>query len=148
MALIEINWNPDRRILRQFGLIAAGLLLSLAVVAMLAPHWRIVAAIPLQPATLAWIAGGLALGCVLLALAAPRALRLLYVVLCGIGLPIGWVVSHAMMALLYYGVITPVGLFFRLIGRDALERRFDPAAASYWRRRTPVTDVRRYFRQF
>lgn len=148
MALIEINWNPPRHILRQFGFITAGLLLALAGTAKFAPQWRIVATIPLRPVTLSWLCGGLALACLLIALAAPRGLRPLYVVLCAIGLPIGWVVSHVIMALLYYGVITPVGLFFRLIGRDALERRFEPAAATYWRRRTPVTDVRRYFRQF
>jgi hypothetical protein len=45
-------------------------------------------------------------------------------------------------------VFTPIGLFFRLIGRDPLHRRFQPEADTYWVGRRPATDVRRYFRQF
>ena len=52
------------------------------------------------------------------------------------------------MAVLFYGVFTPIGLFFRLIGRDPLHRRFQPEADTYWVARRPATDVRRYFRQF
>jgi hypothetical protein len=62
--------------------------------------------------------------------------------------PIGWVLSHVILAIMYYGLITPVGLFFRLIGRDALALRRPEAAASYWAPKPAATDVRRYFRQY
>ncbi len=52
------------------------------------------------------------------------------------------------MALLYYGLFTPVALIFRIMGRDALDRRFEPDAATYWTKRKPVTDRKQYFRQF
>jgi hypothetical protein len=41
-----------------------------------------------------------------------------------------------------------VGLLFRLMGRDPLQRRLEPAAASYWQPREQVTDLRRYYRQY
>ena len=78
----------------------------------------------------------------------PAANRPLYVLLVVLTFPIGWVVSHVVFAAVFLGIITPVGLVFRVIGRDVLERRFDAEARSYWRPRPRRTDVRRYFRQF
>ena len=68
--------------------------------------------------------------------------------LTAVSLPIGFVVSHIVMAVMFYVILTPVGLVFRLIGRDPLQRRFDRQAASYWVPRERVTDPRRYYRQF
>ena len=35
--------------------------------------------------------------------------------------PIGWTVSQVMLALMFFGLFTPIGLVFRLIGRDPLQ---------------------------
>jgi hypothetical protein len=53
-----------------------------------------------------------------------------------------------MMAILFYLVITPVGLVFRLVGRDAMNRRFDPSLPSYWVEHRMPASLERYFRQF
>lgn len=63
-------------------------------------------------------------------------------------LPIGWTFSHVILAAIYYGVITPIGLALRLTGHDAMRRRFDPNASSYWLPRRVPADPARYFRQF
>lgn len=63
-------------------------------------------------------------------------------------LPTGWVVSHVLLGLVYYGVITPIGLFLRLLGRDLLGLRMERGAASYWRERGPGEGAGRYFRQW
>ncbi len=63
-------------------------------------------------------------------------------------LPTGWVVSHVLLGIVYYGVITPIGLFLRLIGRDLLGLRMERGAASYWRQRGPGEGAGRYFRQW
>ena len=62
--------------------------------------------------------------------------------------PVGWVVSSLALGLLYYAVFTPVALVFRLIGRDALSRRFDRQAATYWEPYNPDLGTERYLRQF
>jgi hypothetical protein len=41
------------------------------------------------------------------------------------------------MRLLFFGVVTPIGLAMRLTGRDPLRRRHDPTATSYWIVRRP-----------
>ncbi len=147
MALIEVNWNPSRKVCRQFGvaaLIAFGALGAWA----LARH-RIfgfdLSASAAQITGSALIAAAVACGA--LAVAAPRLLRWPYVVLTVLVLPIGIVVSHVIVAALFYLLFTPVALFFRLIGRDLMHRRFEPSAETYWIERTQTTDVKRYLRQ-
>lgn len=61
--------------------------------------------------------------------------------------PIGWLVSHALLAIVYYAMVTPLGLSMRLFGRDKLERGFDKEAATYWTEHDPGGDTARYFRQ-
>lgn len=53
------------------------------------------------------------------------------------GLLLQRLLSPIVLALLYFGVVTPVGLLRRVFGTDPLSRRFDPEARSYWIRRDP-----------
>lgn len=62
-------------------------------------------------------------------------------------LPIGMVVSELAMLLIYFAVFTPMAILFRLLGRDALQRRFEPAATSYWVPRNQPSGPEQYFRQ-
>ena len=147
MAAVELNLNPGRRVLRQFGFLALagfGLLGGLVL-------WRGglfgfdfgAAARPV-----AWGLWGLGGVSGALSLFAPAANRPLWVALVLATFPIGFVLSYVLMGLLFFGMLTPVSLVFRLIGRDALERRLDPQAESYWQRRGPPAPIARYFRQF
>ncbi len=137
MALLEINRQLGARELRRF----AGLYLPLFVLVVgLVLRYRFelpVAAIGV------WLVGGvLALGGVIW----PPFARALYLGISYAGYPIGWLVSHTVLVLLFFAVITPIGIVLRLAGRDPLIKRAT-GAASYWRRRTGVTDPDRYFRQ-
>lgn len=62
--------------------------------------------------------------------------------------PIGWVVSHFLLALVFYLLVFPIGLMMRLFRYDALKRRFDPGAKSYWIKRESSKDPQDYFRQY
>lgn len=78
----------------------------------------------------------------------PEAIRPLFVAAMGLAQPIGWLVSQALVAFLFYGIVTPLGVAFRALGRDTLGRRPHPADPSYWVPRAAPVDVRRYLRQF
>ena len=67
-------------------------------------------------------------------LAAPRSLNGFYRAWMRFGLLLNAVMSRLILAILFFGLITPTGWVIRLAGRDPLARRRDPAAASY---RTP-----------
>jgi hypothetical protein len=61
--------------------------------------------------------------------------------------PIGWTVSRLTLGAVFYVVFTPVGLVFRLFGRDSLFlRKRQPA--SYWMPKPPPRSGEEYFRQF
>ena len=77
----------------------------------------------------------------------PQLIRPVYVLLTTITYPVGWVISHMLLALLYYCVFTPFGLAFRLLGRDALCRHKRPESRSYWTPKAVPEDVQGYFRQ-
>lgn len=138
MPLIEINRDPTARQLRQFAGVWVAFF-GAAGAAVLHRHGWPMAGVA------AWVVIVLA---GLASLFLPRLARLLYVGLSYATFPIGWLVSHAALAIVYYGVFTPIGLLMRLIGRDPLQRRLDPSSPSYWKPRPEATDTQRYFRQY
>jgi hypothetical protein len=54
-----------------------------------------------------------------------------------LGLLMGRIVSPVITAVLFYAVVTPTGILFRLFGKDPLCRSRDPEARSYWIERRP-----------
>jgi hypothetical protein len=47
------------------------------------------------------------------------------------------ITSPIILGVMFFLVITPIGLLMRLVGKDFLRLRFDPSASSYWLRREP-----------
>jgi hypothetical protein len=45
--------------------------------------------------------------------------------------------ATVLLAVVFFGLITPIGLLRRLFGRNGLDLGFDPARESYWRDRPP-----------
>ena len=62
---------------------------------------------------------------------------------------LGWINTRLILGLIYYLLFTPISLIMKLIGRDALNRKFDKKAITYWniRERTPIPKEQ-YLRQF
>lgn len=137
--MLQINWNPTRRELRQFG--AIWLPLFLVIVGAVIYFKTSALSIPIA----LWSAAAVAC---LFALVAPSTMRPVYLGLTLAAFPIGWTISHVLMAIIFYGVVTPIGLVMRLCGRDPMQRKLDRDATSYWTPHAAETDTRRYFRQF
>lgn len=147
MAFISLDFNPPPRTLRNFGLI--GLVAFGLVTALVHLHVTPFARLPAGAVTpVTYIAGALAAYCGLFALAAPGALRWLYIGLSVVGFPIGFVFSYIIVTIMYFAIIMPIALVFKIAGRDALRLKFDPQATTYWIKRHPPHTVKRYFKQF
>lgn len=84
----------------------------------------------------------------LLSLLSLDAARLLYVWWMRASMPIGWTLSHVFLSLAFFGVVTPIGVLMRALGRDPMHRRFDRQATTYWTGHEQASDAKRYFRQF
>src|SRR5258706_13289855 len=141
MAFVSIDFNPPRRTLRNFGLIgvvAFGLIASL-VYGHHKPFSHVPAAATLPVTS---VAAFLAAYCGLFAVAAPQALRWLYVGLSLVGFPIGFIFSYIIVTIMFFLVVTPIALLFKVIGRDTLKLRPNPQATTYWVRRTPPDAIK------
>jgi hypothetical protein len=95
----------------------------------------------------AWVILVLSLAVGLSGLTYPASIRPVFLGAIALTRPIGHVISTVLLGLIYYGLITPLGLLFRIAGRDPLGRH-GPAAESYWLPKVQPTDVRRYLRQY
>ena len=76
----------------------------------------------------------------------PAVIRPVYIWLSRLTFPLGWLLSHVLLGLLYFGVITPIGFLVRRV-HDPMSRSFDLAATSYWKPRD-VRSKESYVRQF
>lgn len=137
MPMIEINKNPSRTELNWFGVLFAAFF---ALVGGLV-FWQ-------ASERAAYVIWAVAAAVVVLYYALPPMRRPLYLGWMYAALPIGWTVSHLLLAAVYYLLFTPIGLVLRLTGHDPLHRRIDRDATTYWIEHPTVTDPARYFRQF
>ena len=48
--------------------------------------------------------------------------------------------TRVLLTLVFALVMLPIGLVLRLVGKDLLDRRLDPAADSYWKPKTYADD--------
>jgi multisubunit Na+/H+ antiporter MnhG subunit len=134
----DIPFNPSHTTLRQFAGLCLIVFGGMAL-------WESVGKGRVE---LALLCGFAAVMIGAIGLARPDLIRWVYVCWMVLAFPIGWTISQALMVLLFYGLFTPVGLIFKMIGRDPLYRARRPASKSYWTPKPMPHDVRRYFKQF
>jgi hypothetical protein len=139
MALVSINRDPGSRLLRQF----AGIWFP-AACAMIG--WAIFRRTHAWPWPLAiWIP---AAAISIAGLVRPSVMKPIWIAWMTAVFPIGWTISHLVLAITFYLVITPVGCLLRMLGRDPMTRTLDRQAKTYWQPHQQITDSARYFRQF
>ncbi len=138
MVIARFDWQPDRRFYRVFGL--SLVLTGLAVAAVL--WWRLDGIV--APAI---VAGATAVGG-LLAVAWPQSwpARLVYWLVALPAFALGTVMSLVLVSVVYYLVVTPLGLALRAAGKDFLGLRGRPA--SFWHEAPPPAPAERYEHQY
>ncbi len=133
----EINKNPSAKELIKFGATFLG---GMAVIGAL--YYFVFHNQPLAKGL--WIAGGM----VFVLSFIPPVARVLYILWMGLGITMGLVTSPIILAFVFLVLITPVGLFFKLIQRDTMKRKMDKGAASYWEEYKETEDPATYVKQF
>jgi len=135
--MIKLQLHPDARMLRQF---AWASLLMFPLVAF---------GILRLPSPWNYATAGVGVVVFATELAGIHAVsRFVFRLLVTVSFPIGLVLFPLLVGMVYYGVFTPVGLVFRLMGRDAMKRRFDPALTSYWQARPNQRPSSSYFKLY
>lgn len=136
MALVEINWKPDRRELRKFGV---AMIVGFGLLAALASWWWGTPRLAVGFAIAGAVAG-------LLGLSGTRAAMVVYLPWMAVAFVMGNIVSRVLVTAFFYLLITPMGLLMRVVGKDALQRK--NVRSSYWDDLPPPADRARYERQF
>ncbi|MCP4133194.1 MAG: hypothetical protein GY754_19660 [bacterium] len=129
-----------RKDLRNFSFIMAGVLLVVAAVLFLKD----------RAGFLHFAASGA--GFLLIGITAPVILKPLYMLWMGFSIILSWFMSRVLLTLLFYLVLTPIGLILRLFGRrflDFLDVKDKKSQTGYWNNRKEEERIRNeYERQF
>ena len=129
---------PNDRMLRQFAILWIVFFATMAVIQEMHHQRHIlavvlgIAAVIIGPLGLLW----------------PRTIRPIFVGWMLLASPIGWIISHAILAVLFYLMFSPIALLFRVIGRDALALKRPHGSESYWILKPQPKDKLQYLRQF
>jgi hypothetical protein len=128
--------QADRKELRSFGLIVGGVFAAIAlwptVIRGHGPRlWAVALALALIVPALVW----------------PPSLRVVHRLWMGAAEILGWINTRLVLGLIFYLVITPMGMAMRRIARDPMRRGFEPGARTYRvvRRPRPGTHMLRQF---
>jgi hypothetical protein len=79
---------------------------------------------------------------------APRRLMPVYRVWVKFATVMAFVNTRLLLGAIYYGMISPMAMWFRLRGKDILDQRIDKDAATYWHVRDPSSSERDFTAQF
>ena len=129
--------RTDPPSLRKFGLLVGGVVMLIGLVLLLRhksnnPYF-------LWPGAVLIIFGA----------AWPRALKYPYLAWMTMAFVFGFVMSHVILTLFFFLLVTPIGLLARLFGKDFLNQKLDRQATTYWIPREAKTKMpESYERQF
>lgn len=83
------------------------------------------------------------------ALISPVILKPVHKIWMTIAILLGWLMTRIILIVLFYLVVTPIGLLTKLFGKDFLDRKFNADTNSYWMPREAFEfDKKNYENQF
>jgi hypothetical protein len=128
--------RADVKELRRFGLVVGGIFATIGV-------WPVVA----RGALPRWWAVGLGMALIVSALAFARRLAPAYHVWMRLADTLAWINTRLLLSLVFFGLITPMGIGMRLFAKDPMRRGFNCEAKTYRvvRRSRPPTHMTRQF---
>ena len=131
------NIKEDQTTLRKFGLTVGTVFLLVSTVLYLIGK------------SSSFVIGGIGILLILFGLILPTILKPLNKIWMILAVILGWFMSRLILFILFYIVITPIGIFLKLMGKDFLHRKSEENSKTYWETREKKTvDQIDYERQF
>jgi len=116
--------KSGKKELREFGLTIGGILLIIGGIAL----WRGKSFFPYF-----LVIGGILF---IMGIISPHVLKPLQKVWMGFSIVIGFFMSRLILTILFFAVITPIGILARLCGNDMLDVKIEKNKDSYWQEKT------------
>ena len=137
MSFMQINWNPRKDDIRNFGIMTLIMLPLISSLLLWKQHINI---------TWAFAISGIGAIFFMACLFSYRTGRFLYLSLMLLVYPIGLTISFLMIVLLYYAIIAPMGIVFKFLKKDPLHREFNGSINTYWVKHKDRKDINSYYR--
>lgn len=140
----EVNWHPDTAARRAFAksYVVGFPCLSLAFLAVCWLRGKS------ADVSFALKFGGLGAGAGALFYLVPASTKPFYVIWYALTCCIGFVVGNMALALIFFGLVTGIGLLKRLGRRQLIRKTPDRLAETYWIDAPPAPEAKRYFNQY
>jgi hypothetical protein len=124
--------KTDKIILRKFGLLVAAVLFLVSLIIFAKRKYFMI-----SPAAIACCFA-------VAAVFTPALLKYLYIFWARLARILNWVSTRLLLSLIFYLILSPVGLCLRLFRIDLLKRNLEPFKDSYWepKSREPVNYLR------
>ncbi len=131
-----MNSSSDTKTLRSFGLLVGGIFCVIAL-------WPTV----FRGEPPRWWAFAIGTALIGIGLVLPVALAPVYRVWMKVGHVLGWINTRIILGVIFYGLITPMGLVMRMLGKDSMRRVLLQETESYRVARTarPSSHLQRQF---
>ncbi len=111
----------DKKGLREFGLVGGSIVAVVFGFVLPILRHHSLSIVPWIIALVLWV----------WAIVAPTTLNVVYQIWMRIGLVLGWIQTRIILSVLFYAMLTPMGLIGRLLNRDRLKQRFEPNLPTY-----------------
>ncbi len=131
--------KQNRKNLREFGIIFCIVGIVLAAISFYKNGFLTSASLILFAAALAFLASGLF---------TPNILKPFHKVWMSLAVIMGYILSHVVLLIAFFLVITPMGLLLRLIRKDILDLKLNKSDATFWKDYENVPDKGRYRKMF
>jgi hypothetical protein len=131
--MMKINTHPMSREVRRFGLMWAAAASLVAGLLFLRHH-----------ASVAWGLWSLAIVVGAASVIRPSVGRYFHRGWMNLAYVINFLLTRITLSLLFWIVLTPVAILFKIIGRDALRLKRSASADSYWREHDKIPDPAYY----
>ena len=115
-----VSQQPRKKDLRQFGFLVGGVFSAIGL-------WPVLFRGE-SPRLWAMIIGS---ALILLGAVLPGSLKQVYAGWMKLGHVLGWVNTRIILGVIYYGLVTPMGLAMRLMGKDSMRLAFREDASTY-----------------
>jgi small-conductance mechanosensitive channel len=122
----QVEQKPDKKELRNFGLLVGGIFNVIGL-------WPVF--LRGEPLRLSAILTGSLL--ILVGCLVPSWLAWIHRAWMAIGHLLGWINTRIILSVIFYGLITPMGIMFRLLGKDRVQQGFSNSSSTYRVNRQP-----------
>ena len=118
------NINTDKKEVKKFGFLIGGVLIAISIFMI----WKEIAYYQILLI--------ISVAFILSAVIIPKVLKPIYKIWMTLAVILGWIMTRVILTILFYLVVTPIGVIGRLFGKQFLDLSWKKSTVSFWNKRS------------